>query len=154
MRPDLQPNVRPAEPADVPAMTALIQELAEFHGHRDEVEARDEDLHAALFTTNPTTFAHVAELDGTVVAVAIWYIGYSTWTGRNSLYLEDIVVSSDVRSGGIGRAIMAELRRIAVERGYRRIDWQVWDGNDRGKNFYRSIGAEPVPSQQLWRLAL
>ena len=125
-----------------------------YHRHPDAVEAGEDDLRDALFGTEPKVFAHVAEQDGDVVGAAIWFVNFSTWTGRHGIYLEDLVVRPAARRGGHGRALMGELRRIAAERGYRRLDWQVMEWNEDAQRFYRSLGAAPVGETVSWRLPL
>ena len=75
------------------------------------------------------------------VALALWVLNYSTWTGRNGLYLEDLFVEPDRRGRGYGRDLLITLARVAVERGYGRFEWSVLDWNTPALDFYRSLGA-------------
>lgn len=145
--------VRPAAVADIPAILALIHELATFEREPDAVEATEDALREALFGAHPQVFAHVAEQDGAVVGAAIWFVNFSTWTGRHGIYLEDLIVSEKVRGGGHGRALIRELARICLERGYRRLDWSVLDWNVEGQRFYRSMDAVPMDEWTGWRLS-
>lgn len=145
--------IRPAVPGDVPAILALIRELAEYEREPDAVRATGGDLTSALFGERPAVWAHVAELDGEVVGMAIWFVTFSTWTGRHGMHLEDFVVSEKARGSGLGRALFEELQRICVERGYPRFEWRVLDWNDDAARFYRARGAKPVPEWISWRLA-
>lgn len=145
--------IRAATPDDIPAILRLVRVLARFEREPDAVEATDESLRQALFCDEPQAFAHVAEEDGTVVGLAVWFVNFSTWTGRHGIYLEDLVVSSDARGGGHGRALMRELARICVERGYTRLDWSVLDWNVGAHRFYRSLGATPMSEWTGWRLS-
>lgn len=146
--------VRPAVATDVPAVLALISELAEYERAAGSAVATEADLTAALFGAAPTVFALVADDCGTVVGAAIWYVTFSTWVGRHGIHLEDLVVSDAARGRGVGRALLGELRRIAGERGYRRVDWRVLDWNVDAQAFYRASGAAPMPEWVSWRLTL
>ena len=84
----------------------------------------------------------VAEDDGgETVGFAIWFVSFSTWLGTHGIYLEDLFVRPEARGGGHGRALLTELARIAVERGYGRVEWAVLDWNVDAQGFYRSLGA-------------
>jgi len=145
--------IRPAVPADVPAILDLIRELAVFEREPvSTVEASEQSLHAALFADEPAVWAHVAELDGTVVGTAIWFVTFSTWTGRHGMHLEDFVVSEAARGTGLGAALFEELRGICVERGYPRLEWRVLDWNAGAERFYRARGAAPISEWISWRL--
>jgi GNAT superfamily N-acetyltransferase len=145
--------IRPAVPADVPAILDLIRELAVFEREPvSTVEATPQSLHAALFADEPAVWAHVAELDGTVVGTAIWFVTFSTWTGRHGMHLEDFVVSEAARGTGLGVALFEELRGICVERGYPRLEWRVLDWNADAERFYRARGAAPISEWISWRL--
>ena len=133
--------IRAARPGDVAAMVGLIGELADYERARHDVRITEPDLHDALFGASPAVFAHVAEADGEVVGLALWFLTFSTWLGRHGIYLEDLYVRPDHRGGGWGRALLATLAAIAVERGYGRVEWAVLDWNEPAIGFYRSIGA-------------
>ena len=97
-------------------------------------------------------FAHVAEDRGEVVGMAIWFLNYSTWTGRNGIYLEDLFVRPAHRGLGIGRALVSELAAIASEHGYTRLDWSVLRWNKSAIGFYKSLGAVPMDEWTGYRL--
>ena len=144
--------VRRAEPRDVADLLRLIVALAVYEREPDAVQATEASLLETLFGADAQVFAHVAELQGSVVGVALWFQTYSTWTGRPSLYLEDLFVTEDARGTGAGRALFAALSREANARGCARIDWAVLDWNDAARGFYRSMGAFHSQGWQPWRL--
>ena len=88
-------------------------------------------LRDALFAPSPTVFAHVADEDGRVVGMAVWFLTFSTWTGRNGIHLEDLYVRPEARATGVGRALLTELATIARRSGYARVEWSVLDWNGR-----------------------
>ncbi|MEV4438922.1 GNAT family N-acetyltransferase [Streptomyces sp. NPDC049577] len=155
--------IRAATPADVPAVLAMIRELAEYERALDEVRATPGQLHEALFGEGATVHALIAESDenageeesggGEVVGFALWFRNFSTWTGTHGVYLEDLYVRPHARGGGHGRALLAELARICVERGYRRFEWSVLDWNAPSIAFYRSLGAEPMDEWTVQRMS-
>ena len=138
--------IRAAEPADVPVLHRLVHELAEYEREPDAVEATEDDLHRALFVEGTASCA-VALHDGEVVGFALWYVTYSTWTGRPGMWLEDLFVRPTARGTGLGRALLQELARVCVARGYGRFEWWVLDWNAPAIGFYRALGAVP---QQEW----
>ena len=144
--------IRPAAPADVPALLVLIRDLAAYEREPDAVEATEELLTEALFGQAPVASCHVAEQDGTVVAMALWYVTFSTWKGRPGLWLEDLYVRPQARGHGIGRALLQTLAAVCVERGYPRFEWWVLDWNTDAHGFYRSIGAHPEDEWTVWRM--
>lgn len=144
--------VRKATPADVPAILALIHHLATYERQPDAVEATEASLNATFFAENVQVHAHVAEIAGDVIGIAVWFLNYSTWTGRPGLYLEDLVVHESARGTGAGRAIFEELGREARLRGCARIDWAVLDWNESAMAFYRKIGGRPQSGWQPWRI--
>jgi GNAT superfamily N-acetyltransferase len=133
--------IRPAVLADVPAIVGLVRELATYERAPDQVELTDELLTEALFAEHPAAFCHVAEADGAVVGMALWFVNFSTWVGKHGIYLEDLYVTPDARREGHGRALLTNLAAIAGERGYGRLEWAVLDWNEPAIEFYRSIGA-------------
>ena len=111
-----------------------------------------EQLNAALFGAQPTVYAHVAELDGAVVGMAVWFLTFSTWEGATGIWLEDFYVREAVRGSGAGKALMQELARICRLRGYARLDWSVLDWNEPSIGFYRALGAEHLSEWHTYRL--
>ncbi|GAA0470893.1 GNAT family N-acetyltransferase [Streptomyces stramineus] len=146
--------IRPATAADVPAIHAMIRELAAYERALEEARASEEQLREALFGEHPAVFALIAESDAPVaeqggspgepVGFALWFRNFSTWTGTHGIYLEDLYVRPRARGEGHGRALLAELARICVDRGYQRFEWSVLDWNAPSIAFYTSFGAEPL----------
>ncbi|MFL6241249.1 MAG: GNAT family N-acetyltransferase [Actinomycetes bacterium] len=133
--------IRFAEPEDVTAIVGLVHELATYERAADKVQLTPERLQAALFGASPAAFCHVAEVDGEVVGMALWFVNFSTWLGVHGVYLEDLYVRPEQRRAGIGRALLETLARVCVDRGYGRLEWAVLDWNEPAIAFYQSIGA-------------
>ncbi|MEU6283086.1 GNAT family N-acetyltransferase [Streptomyces sp. NPDC047028] len=146
--------IRTATPADVPVIHALIRELAEYEKALDEVRASEEQLREALFGERPAAFAHIAEDDvtGEAAGFALWFLNFSTWRGVHGIYLEDLYVRPSARGGGHGRALLTELARICVERGYERLEWAVLNWNRPAIGFYEALGARPQDEWTVYRL--
>ena len=147
-------RVRPAAPADVPVIVALVRELAEYERALHEVDANEDHLREALFPTDrePAVFGHVAEVDGEVVGCAIWFLSFSTWTGTHGIWLEDLYVTPAQRGSGLGQEMLRTLAGICVERGYHRLEWWVLDWNAPSIGFYESIGAVAQDEWTRFRL--
>lgn len=144
--------VRRATPADVPAILRLIVALAVYEREPDAVKATEESLAASLFSDNAHVFAHVVEHEGEVVGIAVWFLNYSTWTGRPGIYLEDLFVAETARGLGAGKALFKALAEEAERLGCARIDWAVLDWNTPAMDFYRSIGGRRQTGWQPWRI--
>ncbi|MFI2610912.1 GNAT family N-acetyltransferase [Kitasatospora sp. NPDC018619] len=146
--------IRTAVASDVPVIHAMVRELAEYEKALHEAKATEEQLHEALFGANPALFGLIAEDDATgePVGFAVWFRNFSTWRGTHGIYLEDLYVRPQARGGGHGKALLLELARIAVERGYSRVEWSVLDWNQPSIDFYKSIGAVPLDEWTVYRL--
>ncbi|MFJ9696476.1 GNAT family N-acetyltransferase [Kitasatospora sp. NPDC101183] len=146
--------IRTAVASDVPVIRAMIRELAEYEKEPQAAVATDEQLHAALFGPQPALFGLIAEDDttGEPVGFAVWFLNFSTWRGTHGIYLEDLYVRPEARGGGHGKALLLELARIAVERGYSRVEWSVLDWNQPSIEFYESLGAVPMTGWTVYRL--
>jgi GNAT superfamily N-acetyltransferase len=130
----------------------MIRALADYERDPDAVEATEDLLRSALFGPAPKVFAEVAEEAGRVVGTAVWFLSFSTWTGRHSLYLEDLFVEPEHRRSGVGRGLMRRLGARVAELGCARMDWSVLDWNQPAIDFYRSLGARPMDEWTTWRL--
>jgi GNAT superfamily N-acetyltransferase len=138
----------------VPAILALVHELALYEKEPEAVEATDAHFCEALFPTDhaPTAFAHVAVVDGAVVGVAIWFVTFSTWLGRSGIWLEDLFVSPAHRGSGLGKQLLARLAQLCAERSYGRLEWWVLRWNTPSIGFYDSIGGQPMDEWLTYRL--
>ena len=145
--------IRAASPADVPTVLSLIRELAEYEREPDAVVATEADLIAALFGPKPAAEAVIAEIDGGAVGFALFFHNFSTWTGKRGLYLEDLYVTPEARGRGVGKALLAHLAGIALDRGCARFEWAVLDWNAPAIGFYDSIGAISMDEWTVRRVA-
>jgi GNAT superfamily N-acetyltransferase len=151
--------VREARRDDVPAILGLIRELAEYERAAHEALATEEMLTEALFGPEPKVFALVIDAEGPQAAehplagMALWFLNFSTWTGRHGIYLEDLYVRPQARGGGHGTALLRALARICVERGYTRLEWTVLDWNAPALRFYRSLSAVPMDEWTVHRVS-
>lgn len=143
--------IRDATPDDVPVLHAMIRELAAYEKEPEQARATEEQLREAL-GERPAVFAHVAEADGEPVGFALWFLNFSTWRGVHGIYLEDLYVRPHARGGGHGRALLTELARICVARGYERLEWAVLNWNAPSIGFYESLGARPQDEWTTYRL--
>ena len=144
--------LRRARRGDEDGILDCIRRLAQYEKEPDAVQTTADDLRQALFEPSPSVFAHVVEKGGQIVAIAVWFLNYSTWTGRNGVYLEDLFVRESERRHGYGRALLKALAEVCAERGYRRLEWSVLDWNEPSIRFYRSIGATGMDEWTVQRL--
>jgi GNAT superfamily N-acetyltransferase len=145
-------RVRPATPADVPTILRFVRDLAEYEREPDAVEATEPMLHDALFGTSAAAEAVIAERDGQPIGFALFFHNFSTWKGRRGLYLEDLYVTPEARGSGAGRALLAHLAALAIDRGCARFEWAVLDWNAPAIGFYRAIGAVGMEEWTVQRL--
>src|SRR5215218_3207644 len=146
-------EIRGASATDVPDLIRLVQELAAYEKEPDSATATPDQFREALFPTqgDSTAYALVGVRDGRVVAMAVWFRSFSTWTGQAGLWLEDLFVQPDQRGHGLGRALLARLAEICVERGWTRLEWAVLDWNTPAVDFYRAQGARPLDDWTTFR---
>ena len=146
-------KIRLAQPADVEDIHRLIYELAVYEKAPEEMVATIDQIETSLFNERPVAFCHVAEVDGKVVGIALWFLNYSTWLGKAGIYLEDLFVQPEYRGHGIGKGFMQTLAALCVERGYERFQWWVLDWNEPSIDFYESLGAVPMDEWTVFRLS-
>lgn len=142
LSPDI--TLRAAVPADVPELLRLVHALATYEREPDAVEATEESFQQALFPvdTSPSAFAEVAESEGRLVGMALWFVTFSTWTGRGGIWLEDLFVEPELRGRRVGHELLARLARICVARQYPRLEWRVLRWNTPSIDFYVGHGAQ------------
>lgn len=146
--------IRTATPTDIPVIHALIRELAAHSKEPQEAKASPEQLHAALFGEHPAAHAHIATDDttGEPIGFALWFLNFSTWRGVHGIYLEDLYVRPTARGAGHGKALLTELARICLARGYERLEWSVLNWNRPSIDFYEALGARPQDESTVYRL--
>ena len=132
--------LRAAASDDAPGILSCIQALAVYEREPDAVENTVEALTETLFGAEPRAFAHVVERDGEVKAIAVWFLTYSTWTGRHGIWLEDIYVDPELRGQGIGKALLVHLAQRCANEELGRFEWWVLDWNEPSIAFYKSQG--------------
>jgi GNAT superfamily N-acetyltransferase len=147
-----RPLLRPAAPADLPAIVSLIGELAEFENLTHLLQVTPESLAPHLFGPKPAAECIVGEHDGAVVAFALYFTNFSTFLGKPGLYLEDLYVQPAHRGSGLGQALLVHLARIAAARGCGRFEWAVLDWNVHAIRFYERMGATVLPDWRICRL--
>lgn len=145
-------RIREIEPADVPDVVRLVHDLALYEKAPELCRLTEAQLHAALFGPAPALFGLVAPVDGRVGGFALYFLNFSTWEGVHGIYLEDLFVRPDLRGSGLGKALLLRLARIAVERGFARVEWSVLDWNAPAVDFYRSLDAVPMDGWTTFRL--
>jgi len=145
-------TLRAAELRDVAPIVQLIRELAAFERLEHLVQATPEKLRPQLFGEKPAAEAMVAEVQGQVVAFALYFTNFSTFLAQPGLYLEDLFVQPDHRGSGIGEALLTRLAKLALERGCGRFEWSVLDWNERAIGFYQRMGATVMPDWRICRI--
>jgi GNAT superfamily N-acetyltransferase len=145
-------EIRPATAADASLVFTFIRELAEYEKLSHEVVATEAQLRATLFGERPVSEVVIASLDGAPVGFALFFPNYSTFLGLPGLYLEDLFVRPEARGRGVGRELLVYLARLAVERGWGRMEWRVLDWNEPSIAFYRKLGGAPLDDWTVFRL--
>ncbi|MFV0562486.1 GNAT family N-acetyltransferase [Malaciobacter mytili] len=130
----------------------FVKELAIYEKAEHEVKTSVKQVEESVFGKDSVTYAIICELDNKPIGMALYFFNYSTWLGRNGIYLEDLYVSPQYRGVGAGKALLKKLAQIAVEKKCGRIDWQVLDWNKPSIDFYDSIGAKGLTEWIPYRL--
>jgi diamine N-acetyltransferase len=144
--------VRPARPEDAGLIFALVRELAEYEKLLGDVDATEDQLARALFGAEPRVFCDIAEWDGEPCGFALWFMNFSSFRGRHGIYLEDLFVRPSHRGRGIGKALLVNLARRCVEKGWTRFEWSVLDWNAPSIAFYKSLGASILDEWKICRV--
>lgn len=145
-------KIRPANATDASAILRFIKELAEYEEALHCVKASEEDIISSLFSEDSTAKAIICEIDNQPVGYAVYFYNYSTWLGKNGLYLEDLYVTPSYRSYEAGKLLMKTLATKAVKKGCGRFEWSVLHWNQPAIDFYRHIGAEEQSEWRIYRL--
>ena len=141
-------QVRQGTKADMKAVLSLIQELATFEKEPDAVVITEADLIRDGFGENPLFHTIVAEENGDIIGMALYYYRYSTWKGK-TIHLEDLVVRENKRGTGAGFALYSAIIEQGKKDNVRRIEWNVLDWNTNAIDFYEKSGAKVLPD---WRV--
>lgn len=144
--------IRSATPNDISTVARLIRDLAEYERLSHEVVLDEAKLREHLFGTRRYAEVLLAEDAGKVVGFALFFHNYSTFVGKPGIYLEDLFVVPEGRGKGYGKALLAALARLAVERDCGRMEWSVLKWNTPSIDFYNSLGARPMDEWSVYRL--
>lgn len=146
-------DIHQATIADAALILRFVTELAIYEKAEHEVIATEADIRNSLFGASSTVRALICRAGGEPIGFAVYFFNYSTWLGKNGLYLEDLYVSPANRGTGAGIALLKHLAQIAVENNCGRFEWNVLDWNEPAIKFYQSIGAKPLNEWVGYRLA-
>jgi GNAT superfamily N-acetyltransferase len=153
---ELSYEIRAAVEEDLPVLMDLIKQLAVYEKLIDSYTATMELYHKYGFSEDAIFGALLVEKTGgegpDYLGVALYYYTYSTFTGKPTLYLEDIFVPEEYRGRGIGTGLLVELAKIAVEKDCGRMDWVVLDWNKPSWEFYKNLGAFPLDEWTVFRM--
>lgn len=145
-------SIRPATPADLPLIAALIRDLADYERLSHAVVFDTAVLGQKLFGERPYAEVIIGELDGKPQGFALFFHNFSTFEGRPGIYLEDLFVRPEARGSGLGKALLAHLAGLAVERDCARLEWSVLDWNEPAIGFYKSLGAQMMDEWTVMRV--
>lgn len=145
-------SIRPAVEPDLDLIIGFIRALADYERLASEVRLDRAVLATHLFGSAPKAEVLIAERDGTAVGFALFFHNFSTFEGRPGIYLEDLFVDPEARAAGAGKALLAALASLALERGCARLEWSVLDWNMLAIDFYRSLGAKSMDEWTINRV--
>lgn len=135
-------TIRPATMADAAQILNFVKELARYEKAEHEVVATQQDIEHSIFGPNTSTYALICEADQQAIGFAVYFFNYSTWQGKNGLYLEDLYVTPASRGMGAGKALFRALAQIAKDKDCGRFEWSVLDWNTPAIDFYEALGAK------------
>ena len=150
--PDPQITLRDATIYDVGLILDFIHQLADYKKMTDEVVADEATLRASLFEGRRVAEVVIASYDGAPVGFALFFHNFSTFLGRNGIYLEDLFVVPSMRGKGVGQVLLSHLAKIALERGGGRFEWSVLDWNVDAISFYERLGAKAMDGWTIFRV--
>lgn len=145
-------EIRRAKPDDTDIIFAFINQLAIYEKAPKEVITDASQINKTLFCETPQAHALIAEINQQVIGYAIYFYSYSTWLGKQGIYLEDLYVSPSSRGMGAGKALLKEIAKIATQNNCGRVEWSVLDWNKPAIDFYQSFGAKPKDEWIVYRL--
>jgi len=145
--------IRQASVDDLSLIAAFIRELAEYEKLAGAVEFDEEELRRSLFGDRPFAEVLIAEDEGAGVGFALFFHNFSTFLGRPGIYLEDLFVRPQARGKGFGKALLARLAQLAVERGCGRVEWAVLNWNQPSIEFYAALGARAKSDWTTYQLS-
>ena len=145
-------NIRPVKETEASLILEFIKKLADYEKCSDEVVADEATIYNSIFVEKAAEVVF-AEEDCVVIGFALFFLNFSTFVGRNGLYLEDLFIIPEKRGLGYGKAILKYLAKIAVERNCGRMEWICLDWNTPSLAFYRSIGAVPLDEWTVQRMS-
>ena len=145
-------QIRPALADDAGLILHFIRELAIYEKAESSVQTDEAGIRASLFSADAKAQALICERDGKAIGYAVFFYNYSTWLGRNGIYLEDLYVSPEARGSGAGKALLQYIARLAVEQGCGRFEWSVLDWNTPAIEFYKAAGAVAQDEWTVYRL--
>ncbi len=145
-------SIRPAVQADLPLIGELIRDLAVYEKLAHEVRFDEVVLGEKLFGPRPYAEVVIGEIDGAAQGFALFFHNFSTFEGKPGIYLEDLYVREGARGGGLGKALLAHLAALAVERDCARLEWSVLDWNAPAIGFYQALGARAMDEWTVMRL--
>lgn len=145
-------SIRPATPADLPLIAQLIRDLAAYEKLAHEVRFDEAVLGQKLFGARPYAEVVIGELAGGPQGFALFFHNFSTFEGKPGIYLEDLFVRPEARGSGLGKALLAHLAQLAVERDCARLEWSVLDWNEPAIGFYKKLGARLMDEWTVMRM--
>ena len=145
-------SIRSATPADLPLIAQFIRDLADYEKLAHEVRFDEATLGEKLFGPRPYAEVAIGEIDGAAQGFALFFHNFSTFEGRPGIYLEDLFVRPGARGSGLGKALLAHLARLCIERDCARLEWSVLDWNTPSIGFYRSLGAKLMDEWTVMRV--
>jgi len=148
----MQIAIRPARHQDAALVCAFIRELAEYERLLLDCVATPEAVAETLFASNPRVFCDIAEVDGEPAGFTLWFYSYSTFQAKHGIYLEDLYVRPQFRGHRLGKALLVQLAKRAVDENCGRFEWSVLDWNTQSIAFYTALGARAVEGWTRFRL--
>ena len=145
-------RISTATEQDVPVILELIRDLAEYERLSGHVTATEEQIRKTLFGPRPAAEALLASLEAETVGFAVFFTNYSTFLAKPGIYLEDLYVKPQARGRGVGKALLARIAQLAIERDCGRVEWSVLDWNAPAIRFYQSLGAVAMNEWTVFRL--